>query len=808
MGLKPSWIALALVSAVGIAYQIVLMRVFAVAQWHHFAYMIISIAMLGFGAAGSLLAALRPRLRGRESSWLFLCALLLTLSLPGCYALSQAIPFETLQLAHRRIQWLYLFTLYLVLSLPFFLVSACIALMFLREPGRVARLYFYDLTGSGLGAAAAVGLLYAAPPAALPYVLAVPAALACLLLATGRIRRATGALLLAAVAVAAASGRYVPVRVSEYKALSYARLYPDALVLTERYSPLSTLTVVKSDLIRETPGQIGNYPMSEYGALPEQIGLFFDAGAISPVSAFDGSLRPFTFLDYVTSALPYRLVDRPRVLVIGAGGGMEVLNALVHEAAHVTALEVDPHVPDLVNGLLGEFSGGLYRRPDVTPVLAEGRGFLASNDDEYDLIQLPMFGSLGAGGAGVYALNESYLYTVEAFQLCLSRLSERGVFSANCWVRAPAGEAIKLFATAVAACEARGYEDPGRHIAFIRSWNNATLVISRAPLTDAQVEEIRTFCDDRGFDLCNLPGIRADEVNRFTFLERPIHYEAAQAILSPGREGFYRDYIQYVRPPRDNRPYFFRFFKWSTLPRLLESAGPDWVNFIEWGYITIVATVVQSLIAGAVLILLPLVVWARSPGKRGGKGRVFAYFAALGLSFMFLEIALIQRFMLFLAYPVYAVTVVLAALLLFSGLGSLYAASASGPPAPRVRRAVIGIAVVSLLYMLLLPGLYRFGGGWPDAVKIAASVFLLAPLAFCMGIPFPSALAVVARDRTDLLPWAWGINGCASVVGATLATLVAVHAGFPVVVGAAVLLYGLAAVAFPRSTAVLDADTP
>jgi len=793
--------AVLLVSGVGIAYEVALMRVFAIGQWHHFAHMIISIAMLGFGASGAFLALGRARLRGHEAALLRAAAFLLTASLVACYELSQRVPFETYELAVDARQFGWLLVLYLVLTLPFFLVAACTTLAFFLAPRHIGRLYGFAMVGSGLGAAAVTFLLYAAHVSALPYVLALGAALAHLLLmrgtAWGRIR---GYGLMAVAVGLLLAGRYAPVRVSQYKGLSYARQWPDATVVCERSGPLALVTAIRSALQRETPGQIGNYPMSRYGPLPAQVGLYFDAGAVSAINAFDGhDLAPFTFLDHVTAAAAYRVVDRPRVLVMGAGGGTEVLSALWHEATHVTALEMDRNVVAIMNGELRDFSGGLYARPDVSVVTAEARGFLEAHPEaRFDLIHVPLFGAFTAAAAGVHALNESYLYTVESLRLCLERLSDQGVVCLSCWLKAPPRDAIKLFATAVAACERAGMARPNDHLAFVRSWNNASILMARSPLTPAQIEAIRAFCRSRAFDVAYLPDIDPSEVNQFTILERPAYYEAAQALCSPGREAFLEAYVFHVRPATDDCPYFFRFFRWASLGALWRGMGTQWVPFVEWGYLALVATLLQAAVASAVLILLPLVVLARPVEERGVKRWVVLYFAALGAAYMFLEIAFIQKLMLFLAFPVYAVAVVLTSFLVFSGLGSMVSGRRGGRPVRRVAWAVGAIILLAGLYLPLLPRVFAVGAGWPDAVKAAASIAIIAPMAFCMGIPFPTGLQRLSDRHDALVPWAWGINGCASVVGASAATLTGVHLGFRAVVLLALVAYLVAACALAR----------
>lgn len=794
-------IAVGLISAVGIAFQIVLMRILSIAQWHHFAYMIISVAMLGFGASGALLALLRKSIEGREHAVLRWSALALSCAVPASYALSQQVPFETFELVTQRGQLVHLFALYVLLSVPFFLVSTCITCAFLLVSQSVGTMYAWNMAGSGLGALLAVGLLYVAAPAGWPVLGSLTVMGMAAWILTGLdgskwlCRRPWAALLLVAPTALVVLAVVTPVRVSQYKGLSYVMDFPDAEIVARRFSPLSTVTAVRSDMIRETPGEITAYPMSELGVLPEQIGLFFDAGSVSPINRFD-NLDDFAYLDYVTGAVAYRLVESPKTLIIGPGGGADVLAALYHGARDVTAVEVDPSALELVRSTFADFAGGLYERPDVTPVLAEGRGYLQSHDTRYDLIQVPLFGSFTAAASGVHALNESYLYTVNAFELFFRRLTPEGVFVINCWLKTPPRDAIKVFATAVEALRNAGVAEPGRHLVMIRSLNNSTLVVSKAPLSEDDVEAVRAFCESRSFDPCYFPGIREEETNRRVQLSQgAVYYGAATALVSEHPEDFYETYLFYVRPATDMRPYFFRFFKWSTLPRLVHGMGAAWAPFVEWGYVVLIATILQAALASAVFILAPLMVLGRTAATKGFKRWVVLYFALLGLAYMFLEIVFMQRFMLFLAYPVYAVAVVLASFLFFSGLGSYAAGRMTGRPARNMAVAMLGIVCVTALYLLFLQPVFSALAGLPDAAKVVLSIGSLAPLAFCMGIPFPLGLQAATNRADALLPWAWGINGCASVMGATLATATSVHLGFPTVVLIALACYVLAALA-------------
>jgi hypothetical protein len=782
-----------LVSAVALGWQLALMRVLSIGQWHHFAYLVISLAVLGFGAGGTVCALIREWVRGAERAAFGRAVFLFSAALPVVYGLSQQIPFETFELVTQPRQWLRLMLLYVVLATPFLIASVCVGLGFLIQPDRIGRVYAANLLGSGVGALAGAGLMYIVPPERLTVVWTVVSWVAWVVASRAERRLGWGgwAIRLAALA-ACALFALQPIRVSAYKGLSYALQYPDARVEARAFSPLSQITAVSSARIRETPGQISGYPYRERGPLPEQIALFFDGGAASVINRFEGDLEKMAWLEYVTAALPYTLLDRPEALVAGAGGGTDVLMALRHGARRVTAVDLDPRVFDLMRGRFGAFSGGLYDRPDVALAAADARDFLRGTTNRYDLIQLALVDSFSASAAGVHALSESFLYTVEAVAGYADRLTPGGFLAITRWLESPPRDAVKMFATLAEGWERAGHREPARHLAFIRSWNTGTLLAGRAPLTPEQIQSIRRFCEERSFDLCYLPGLERGEANRFILLDQPVYFDAATALLSPRRAAFYRYYLFHVQPATDDRPYFFRFFKWSSAPRLIRGMGADWIPYMEWGYVALIAALVQAIPVSVLLIVFPLW-WSRRFRSSGGSGGgALPYFALIGLAYMALELAFIQRFMLFLAYPVYAVAVIVTSFLVFSGLGSRLADRHRAHPRALLLGAVTAIGIGVALSFWLLSALYSKGIGWPRELRAAVSLVALAPLAVAMGIPFPTGLQALSSRTPAWVPWAWAVNGCASVLGALLATLGSMHLGFRVMMGLAVALYAAA----------------
>lgn len=798
------FLSIACLSGAMIAQEILLMRLFSIIQWHHFASMVISLALLGFGASGTLIAVARKPLQQHFSGAYRLSAVGLGITAGGSFLLAQRLPFNPPELWWDPRQYVYLLALYLLLALPFWCGATGIGLAFTQYPDLIPRIYRYDLMGAGVGALLIVGGLWLLHPLTCLLLIGALGFVGALLgpVPAGRSRRSSLGTVGLGLALAAGWLVWPPaLRISEFKGLSKALLLPDAQLLAERSSPFGLLNVVHSAAFHEIPpGGSLNY----FGPPPPpQHLLFVDGDSAGVITQTPADVRTLQYLDFLSAALPYHLLQAraspgarlpPRVLVLGAGGGSDVLLARYYGAQPVEVVELNPQTVQLLREDFGSFTRHLFDRPEVHLHVAEARGFVACSRDRYDLIQMALLGSFSAAAAGTQALSENYLYTVEAFQEYLRRLRPNGLLALTCWLKQPPRDELKLFATAVAALEREGVTQPAAHLAFIRSFNTATLVVARTPLTPIQVDTVRTFCDDRSFDLIFLPGLRPAEANRYNLLDDPSLDLGVQALLSDRRSDFYRRYKFNVVPATDDRPYFFQFLTWRVLPELLASRGKGSIPFAEWGYLLLLIALLQAALASFGLILAPLFTLRREPSPRGMFLRAGGYFLCLGLAFLFIEIAFIQKFTLFLCHPLYSAAVVLCAFLVFAGLGSGSSERVAqalrqrgwANPLPMIIAALVVLALVDLgLLPFLLRGLIVL----PMVVKAVLSILLIAPLAFCMGLPFPLGLRFVAAAAPALIPWAWGINGCASVLSALLATLLALHFGFTGVVLLAAGLY-------------------
>ena len=794
--------AVALLSAATLGYEVLLTRLLAIVQWHHFAFLVISIALLGFGASGAFLVVAGHRLRIPAGPFLAISALAFAITAPACFAIAQRLPFNVLELpwSLRPLGWL--LVIEILLAIPFFIAAVGIGRTLIVFGDRLARVYAADLAGAGGGAVLAVGLLSWFPAERALDGLVVVAALAGGM-AAGRARPRTRWAVLAPAAVIlvylsppmSGTAFWHDLRISQFKPLPQALRVNGATLGETRSGPLGVVSAVENEKVplRWAPG----LSLLARAPVPEQVALFVDGDGPIAIPRSRPTAAPPAYLGDLPSALPYHLLQGPRVLVLGAGGGAPVLQALGGEARGVDAVELQPAVAALARDRYRRFSGGALTHPTVRLHVGDPRAFVeAARGEKYDLIQMD---ALGASPSGIHALRAERLLTVESMRTTLARLAPRGLVAITGWSELPPRSGPRLLATLLEALAAEGIGPAGEHLAWIRSWNTYTLVASRAPLSLAQVAAVRAFARARAFDLVHVPGMEADEANRYNVMEHPWLREAAVRLLGPEREDYIRGYKFDIRPATDDRPYLWSFFRWAHAPEILSLSREGGIGLLAIGYLALPAALVQAMVASAAFILLPLLFIRRRSGSSGEarRGAALAGFFALGLAFLMMEIAFISRFTVILSHPLHALVVVLAAFLVFAGIGSWLAGRRSRGDGGHgsVILPAAGIVALAAIYVAVLPDLTSALLGAAPPVKIASAAALVAPLATLMGMPFPRALARLRRLDPGLVPWAWGVNGCASVTGAVLATGLAIHLGQTFVIGSAALLYAAAALA-------------
>ena len=814
-----------LVSAATLLFEIALTRIFAVTQGYHFAFLAISLALLGFGASGTALAIV-PALALRDIRPVVAGAgLLFAVTSTGGLYLTNVLPFDAYTLLWEPSQLAYLALYYLALAVPFFFAGSIVGACLAKHPSRAGVLYGSNLVGAGIGCLLSVVFPLIVGAAGSVVVAGVIALAGAAAMAGRELRRPAwlvpGLLAVAAVAAAVVLG-VTELRLSPYKAVSQALRHEGAVKAWSRWNAFSLVEVIESGSIHAAPGLSFAYQ----GSLPPQTALAVDGDNLSPMSAVPPERADFT--EYLPTSLVYRLSKhvrpelvegpaqsltkgqssantdslqvaskRPRTLVIEPGGGLDVLTALRNGAESVTAVISNPLVVEAVGEWFEDHAAGILGRPNVTVVDEGARSYLRRTDERFDVIQVSLADSFRPVLAGAYGVSENYLYTVEAFESYYRRLAPGGFLSVTRWAQTPPSEGVRVVSVAVEALERLGVE-PGDHMAVIRGLQTITLIVKRSPLDGADIDGVRGFADGLQYDLVYHPGIAASDLNRFSVHPTPAYHDTVAAILdADGREELYAGYSHDISPVRDDRPFYFHLFRWSQTPEILGSLGRTFQPFGGAGFLIVLGSLVVAVVAAGSFILLPLLFRRDMPTdgglQAGAVGRLwpFVYFAGLGLGFLWVEIPLLQRFILYLDQPTYAFATVLFGVLVWSGVGSLASDRLQVP----MGVAVSAVAALSVLYAFGLPLLFDATLGLPLVGRLALSVALLAPLGTAMGVPFPRAIRMLGQQAPTLVPWAWAVNGSASVVSAILATVLALSFGFTWVIlgGAAAYITAAAA---------------
>jgi hypothetical protein len=758
-------------SAAIIAFQLALIQILSILQWYHFAYMVISMALLGFGAAGSVLTIFKERLVKH-----------IEILLPGLMigtGLAMSIVTDVSQLPFVRFDSYLLFTeythlgrlllTYLLYFIPFFLGALAIGLVFVKYVADIGTIYFANLLGSGAGGIISLLLIRIYFAKELPAIIAILPVLTGLILVPKNKHVLHIGLALLSVLVITWKYFYPPhLILSEYKDLSKTMLLPDAKVTLEKISPYGIVQAVSSPALRYAPG------MSLTAEKPAEIKMaaFVNGdwyGAVTDWKKTD----TFMILDYTTSALPYIMANRNSVLVLQSGTGIDVAHAVSRKAKNVVAVEANPVILSILQNEFAVETDSLFTRPGVSVINLEPRTFLSMHDSLFDLITLPIVGTFG-GSSGLHALHEQFILTKESLREMLLKLNAGGVISISSWMDYPIRNPLKILSTMVEVLKESGIKNPKDHIVAIRSWSTITFVMTKSPLKATEINRIRGFCEEMMFDPAILPDLKMEERTRYNQFQDNRFFDYVDKLFQTDRKVFYEDYDFNIKPATDNKPYFSQFVKLSNFNRLADFFGQRSLPFFELGYLLIIITLVQISIVAFVLILLPLM-------KRGWKGEhkisTIIYFSGIGLGYMFVEMIFIQRFMLYFGSPVYSASAVITLLLIFSGLGS-YHSDYFFRNTNRLWMMYTFIVFMLFTYAFVLTPVLQQTIHVNQFVKFLIMFLLVAPLAFCMGIPFPAGLTHISKVDTAVVPWAWGINGCVSVISTALATIVSIELGF------------------------------
>ncbi|MBC8383684.1 MAG: hypothetical protein H8E22_07800 [Candidatus Cloacimonetes bacterium] len=789
-------IAVFLTSLTILCYEIILTRIFAITQWYNLASIIISVALLGFGASGTMILLLKPYIERYYNKFIQIALILYPFTLCTGFIIFCKIHFNPFEVGIDPNQPFILLLYFLILGIPFFFGAFVIGLALMKFP--IGKTYFSNLVGSGIGALSVVLISYLFHPFSILIGITIIAFIGAIifsfnfqkqtLLSSRKKQPGKQTIITLTISIIIILLFYFSFdllnlkRISQYKSLSKTLLLPNSKILDERYSPLGLVQVVQADGLRSTVGL--SFLSTEQ--VPIQKGIFFDGEAMSAITPFKADKKDIEYLNQIPSSLPYFLLDethKNRILIVGVGGGEGLLKALLHDFQHIDGLELNRDVISLMKNEYADFSGNIYSKVNI--INKEARGYIKTTEKQYNLIEISMLDTYNAAASGVYALNETYLYTLESIQDFYKQLEDDGLLAITRWVVNPPRNNLKLLNTSIKALENLGIEDIGKQIIYIRSIQSTTLVISKKPFSKEQISSAKEFCKSRLFDICYYDGIKPDEVNRFIKLKEPIYFLAAQNLLSDRSSQFIEDYEFDIKIATDNSPYFYNSFKFKMLKYLIRY-GTDKIPFTEWGYLLLILILIPVVIISFILIVLPLLLMKKI--RENLNLRTISYFSLIGIGFFFIQMPLIQKLILFLSHPTYSLSVIISSMLIFSGIGS-YFSDRIFKEKRRIFYSVIIIGLLTLIYLLNFHYIFQLFMNKSEIIKILVTVILILPLGFFMGIPFPQGLKIIKELNINNVPWAWSINGFFSVISIILATLFAILFGFRVVFIIAIICY-------------------
>ncbi|MCG6894129.1 MAG: hypothetical protein LJE65_11020 [Desulfobacteraceae bacterium] len=766
------FLSLFLVTGTALSFEILLMRLFSLVHGHHFASMIVSLALLGLGTAGVVLQIFQNRLLPHRDRLYPAVAFLFGLSIVGSFVLAQAIPFNPREMTWSALPWLALSAHYLIYAFPFFFSGMFVALAMSDPRFSTGRLYRADLLGSAAGAACLLMVLFRVPAhrclAPLGFL-----ALTAAVLATRALPSRAPAWLCAGIVSIGAAFWLLPASLlhpglSQYKDLAVLRLIPGTETVMEKTTPAAYLELVRvpGSPLRRAPGLAADCAHEP----PPQLGVFTDGNLYGTLPLPETAEHPFAYLSCLPVSAVFEQTQRSKVLIKDVFASPELLlGAREHGAVDITGTTMVVALPEALRKALDEPAMGFYFGAPVRYARGMARVVVARTEERYDVIGFWLRGSTGQP-VGATSITEQFDLTVEGLRALISHLSDKGVLAVSMWRRHPPYETLKFLATLQAAMHGGAAE----RVVILGTPSTLTVMAGKSPWAVPEKRRLQQFAASRMFDFVTaspgapIPSALGEDVRR---------------IFGPDAESFRSNYKFHIQPATDDRPFFHRFFTWRSAGELLDKRTRGGAALVQWDYLARVAALGFAALFGAALLILPVALRRTGTDELPPKRRSILYFGALGLGFLFVELTFIHLFTLFLGHPLLSAGTVVASFLGWAGVGS------GRGHRYDLSRVLLVIVIILTLFAAGLGRLLDVLLCLPLPVRTAVAALLCGPPAFFMGMPFPKAMTGLRGTHPKGIPWAWGINGFASVVSPLLAVLLAMHIGFTAVLLLAALCY-------------------
>lgn len=807
-GVRLSLATLFVVSCSVLMLEVALTRVFSFVLWYHMTYLVVGLALLGYGAAGTALAtrsdlvtANVPRTIGRN------CAMFALLTIVAFIA-TVRLPRNADAIFEGQYKQIFPILLtHLLLAFPFYFAGKAIGFVLMRNRECTNRLYSADLFGAGAGSLLAVILINQFGAVAVIFLAATMAA--CVAVAATRTDRFLVKTLIGALAILLLSGTVV----STKRELIRLQPAPGKDMGTQSTPIAFTQWNILNRIDLTEPNResfwFGGVLSDRYKGPPPSIRIVYqDATAPTALVHVEGTPETFSVLGDFLQGAPYAIRERPpSVLVLGFGGGIDGLIAEHAGAGHIIGVDINPITVDLVSHRYRDFSSGLFERGNLELVLSEGRHYLTRSNEKFDVIQLSGVDTFAALSTGSLALSESYLYTSEAVNDLLNHLGPNGVLSYSRWLFNPPREALRLVVTIREALRLRGVKDARTHVVVVSGgpptgeW--ADTMVKNAPFTETEILELRAWADERHFHVLYDPF--SLQTGRF---DRYLNASESE------QKNFVDSYLFDISPSRDDKPFFFQFYRWDNIWNPIRTG--KMTGYIPGnmprGIISLLIAFVEMFFFSLIFVVVPLASQKGTswPARQGAAW--LPIFAGLGLGFIMIEMVLMQKFSIFLGGPAYSMAVTLFSLLVFSGLGSRFSEKLSGSSFRAIACMIAVLLVIQGLELAFLDWGIPHLLGLSQIGRCAVAIAAVAPLGLSMGMPFPTLLAKVGVTSETLIPWAWGVNACATVLGSVLSTIASMVFGLNftwlIAMGIYALVFSLVASRRVPEPPISDAGTP
>jgi hypothetical protein len=737
----------------GLVLEVSITRIFSAAIWYHFAFVAVSVALVGLGASGLVVQYGIKKLRGKWPE---------DLTIFSAWGITIFIPITLFVMHALASQVIYLPLFMALFSVPFFFIGIIISAAFSAFGSVAGRLYAADLVGASAGALLVVLFLVLTGGEGANLIVGLIAAIGATIFSS--IAKNTKKLIVSFIFVAFALSLIlinhatqifaIPTDPTAHKDLPmYLRDHPGSKIVKTQWNSFSRIDVVEGG--EGTEGLVAK--------------VFIDGGAGTNIISWDGNAESRQELSTWMQYLPFKMMQDPKVLVIGSGGGRDVVAALVSGSKDVTSVEINPIIYDTVNSY-GEKAGNVYSHQYVSSHVDEGRSFITRSSEKYDIIYVPFVDTWASVSSGGLSVSENFLYTVQGFQQYYDHLTDRGKIVTVRWLI----DAPRFITTYAKLLEQNGVpqDQLSRHLIMVTSDSytqdpSVTMVIfSKIPFTDEEIKFFSESFSQYDYKPILLPGQIMGEPYP-ALLEGKIRLEQ-----------FYDLFNTKVYPVTDDNPYFLSFEK--PLPYAVE------------------ALLYASIGIVAIFLLIPFAWMRRAVVMLTEKNElriatIIPYFAALGMGFILIELALLQKLILLLGNPTMTFAILLFTLLISSGLGSLLSSRIARNNMKNLVFVIGGIAAIGILYAVFLPFIVYSTIAEAFEVKAAISAAVLAPIGFLMGMPFPTGVRLLKAHRPEYIPWMWAINGAFSVLGAVLAIALGIMYGssYALILGISIYLIAL-----------------